>query len=435
MVLFEDADSDHLFCLQLSSSFLSDPKSLERVYGIVEQLFEDLNSYCESFVALPVLPHTLFGLKEKSRWQTPPSFVRDRKGSQQSSSGRSGGPIGLTPLSRTSTTSPPLSAAEYSNLSASLSSIVRGMPSSATVRGTFNGSSRNSDAGQSDGLGPDFSRSRSNSSLTGAVPGTIAPLTLTPILEPAPGSRAQERESYFDENSLSPKSFLPGEDGDFPTPLTGLKRPNFTRNATVTAASDTTVGKRSPSEASTDVSSNGDTGMATLRAIQSKALKRNLSTSATIGLADAFSSPLSPSSAADEGSEAPESAKMSRQSSLQGPDRPTVDVSSTAGSEVDVDILAENILTLRKQVVANTATTISEKEEPGVSLPGKREPPHGLGRTVRDAINVKLFPTYANPQTAHDWEVPVALLDLSQRIDSDWDLTMAKVSERGWYSN
>ena len=126
---------------------------------------------------------------------------------------------------------------------------------------------------------------------------------------------------------------------------------------------------------------------------------------------------------------------MSRQSSLQGPDRPTVDVSSTAGSEVDVDILAENILTLRKQVVANTATTISEKEEPGVSLPGKREPPHGLGRTVRDAINVKLFPTYANPQTAHDWEVPVALLDLSQRIDSDWDLTMAKVSERGWYSN
>lgn len=59
--------------------------------------------------------------------------------------------------------------------------------------------------------------------------------------------------------------------------------------------------------------------------------------------------------------------------------------------------------------------------------PGKREPPHGLGRTVRDAINVKLFPTYTNPKEVNDWDVPVTLLDLSRRISDNWDLTMRKV--------
>lgn len=59
--------------------------------------------------------------------------------------------------------------------------------------------------------------------------------------------------------------------------------------------------------------------------------------------------------------------------------------------------------------------------------PGKREPPHGLGRTVRDAINVKLFPTYTNPKEVKDWDVPVTLLDLSRRISDNWDLTMRKV--------
>lgn len=59
--------------------------------------------------------------------------------------------------------------------------------------------------------------------------------------------------------------------------------------------------------------------------------------------------------------------------------------------------------------------------------PGKREPPHGLGRTVRDALNVKLFPTYTNPKEVNDWDVPVTLLDLSRRISDNWDLTMRKV--------
>lgn len=59
--------------------------------------------------------------------------------------------------------------------------------------------------------------------------------------------------------------------------------------------------------------------------------------------------------------------------------------------------------------------------------PGKREPPHGLGRTVREAINLKLFNQYANPPRVQDWEVPVALLNVAGRVDDNWDLTMARV--------
>ncbi|KAK0560949.1 Nitrogen permease regulator 2 [Tilletia horrida] len=57
----------------------------------------------------------------------------------------------------------------------------------------------------------------------------------------------------------------------------------------------------------------------------------------------------------------------------------------------------------------------------------EKELPHGLGRTVRDAINIKLFPIYPNPPAANDWDVPVALLDLRSRVDANWDLTMAKI--------
>lgn len=60
-------------------------------------------------------------------------------------------------------------------------------------------------------------------------------------------------------------------------------------------------------------------------------------------------------------------------------------------------------------------------------LPKRQEPPHGLGRTVQEAINVKLFPTYPNPPEAQDWDVPVALLNLAERVTGDWDLTMSKV--------
>ncbi|PWO01156.1 nitrogen permease regulator 2, partial [Tilletiopsis washingtonensis] len=50
-----------------------------------------------------------------------------------------------------------------------------------------------------------------------------------------------------------------------------------------------------------------------------------------------------------------------------------------------------------------------------------------LDKPVRDAINLKLFPTYANPPPVKDWDVPVALLDLKGKNEGNWDLTMAKI--------
>ncbi|KAI3481284.1 hypothetical protein L1887_56501 [Cichorium endivia] len=61
------------------------------------------------------------------------------------------------------------------------------------------------------------------------------------------------------------------------------------------------------------------------------------------------------------------------------------------------------------------------------ALVERREPPHGLGRTVRDAINLKLFPVYPNPPAVNDWDVPVALLDLQSRVDGNWDLTLRRI--------
>ena len=51
----------------------------------------------------------------------------------------------------------------------------------------------------------------------------------------------------------------------------------------------------------------------------------------------------------------------------------------------------------------------------------------GLGSTVRDAINLKLFPSYVQPPPVHDWDVPVLLLDMSKFINDSWDLTLIRL--------
>lgn len=53
--------------------------------------------------------------------------------------------------------------------------------------------------------------------------------------------------------------------------------------------------------------------------------------------------------------------------------------------------------------------------------------PHGLGRTVREAINLKLFPTFPNPPAVHDWDVPVLLLDMGKYMNNGWDLSLVKL--------
>ncbi|TFK42397.1 nitrogen permease regulator 2-domain-containing protein [Crucibulum laeve] len=44
-----------------------------------------------------------------------------------------------------------------------------------------------------------------------------------------------------------------------------------------------------------------------------------------------------------------------------------------------------------------------------------------------NSIELKIFPFYPNPPLVHDWMVPLALINLSKRIEDNWDLTMSKV--------
>ena len=49
-----------------------------------------------------------------------------------------------------------------------------------------------------------------------------------------------------------------------------------------------------------------------------------------------------------------------------------------------------------------------------------------------NSIELKIFPFYPNPTPVKDWMVPLALINLSQRIEPNWDLTMVKVSTKLW---
>ncbi|PPQ63085.1 hypothetical protein CVT24_005940 [Panaeolus cyanescens] len=44
-----------------------------------------------------------------------------------------------------------------------------------------------------------------------------------------------------------------------------------------------------------------------------------------------------------------------------------------------------------------------------------------------NSIELKIFPFYPNPPTVKDWMVPLALINLTKRIEDNWDLTMRKV--------
>lgn len=44
-----------------------------------------------------------------------------------------------------------------------------------------------------------------------------------------------------------------------------------------------------------------------------------------------------------------------------------------------------------------------------------------------NSIELKILPFYPNPPPVRDWHVPLALINLSKRIEDNWDLTMRKV--------
>ena len=46
-----------------------------------------------------------------------------------------------------------------------------------------------------------------------------------------------------------------------------------------------------------------------------------------------------------------------------------------------------------------------------------------------NAIDLKIFPFYRNPPPVRDWQVPLALISITRRIEPNWDLTVAKVTQ------
>ncbi len=50
-----------------------------------------------------------------------------------------------------------------------------------------------------------------------------------------------------------------------------------------------------------------------------------------------------------------------------------------------------------------------------------------------NSIELQIFPFFPNPPRVHDWQVPLALLNLEKRKDSSWDITMSKVSTYGTF--
>lgn len=46
-----------------------------------------------------------------------------------------------------------------------------------------------------------------------------------------------------------------------------------------------------------------------------------------------------------------------------------------------------------------------------------------------NSIELKIFPFYPNPPPVKDWMVPLALINLTQRVEPNWDLTVVKVQQ------
>ncbi|KAF9454676.1 NPR2-domain-containing protein [Macrolepiota fuliginosa MF-IS2] len=87
--------------------------------------------------------------------------------------------------------------------------------------------------------------------------------------------------------------------------------------------------------------------------------------------------------------------------------------------------------------------TACEEESRFLSMPSKSYPIHAVLEQLYEDLNsyaetsipidqfnsieLKIFPFYPNPPPVQDWMVPLALINLSKRVEDNWDLTMAKV--------
>ncbi|UZJ51300.1 hypothetical protein CBS101457_000620 [Exobasidium rhododendri] len=372
--------------LEISSSFLS--KSQYRMYVVIEQLFEDLNSYCESFVALPEAPHTKYAneaIKGAATHDGGQGEFSYKGNGRLSASNTPNSPFTLD--NRVKKTEDEKGESECVSLN-------QGKPA---------------EAGEQTKVPPVLTIGEPILP-TEARPATRRSSTDHPSSPDVPSNQDDFNESRDRKSS-----------GSWKDPTTAAttspnSRPGVGRRKTFAALaiSETTV-NAIPSSTGLDVaekkqSEHGD----------SEAMRKGAS-----AMTRTFSS--------------------ETESRYVGSTTSHLDQISDENDEMVMG-LDESILSLRAVGVSSakhhssspahkktnggeksTNASIGAMAPAAMLAPGKREPPHGLGRTVRDAINLKLFPTYPNPKEIHDWEVPVTLLDLKKRVTGNWDLTMCKV--------
>ncbi|KAK0544766.1 Nitrogen permease regulator 2 [Tilletia horrida] len=302
--------------LEESSSFLSNERNLPRVYGIIEQLYQDLNSYCESFVALPVAPHTSY---------VPPPLPHPVEASLATPS-RGGTFLDLSLMTTAGT--PTAGVAAHTGTSSLFHAAANAPTSSVLRHPSSNATSANASP---------YLPSSNSGGASGAQPTNLSP-------SPSRISNIRGRRRGRTIDILK-------REGSASSP-----------NATINAGAGAAVAEGADGAALT--------GSPLLTAAQ----RRTASLTALEAQRN----------------------KLHRSDSNH--------LHSSMSQELTPEQLED--------------AQLHEWES---------ELPHGLGRTVRDAINVKLFPIYPNPPSANDWDVPVALLDLKKRVDANWDLTMAKI--------
>lgn len=418
--------------LEESLSFLSSPHSQPRMYGVVEQLFQDLNSYCEAFLSLPEAPHTSY-LKPARQQQIQNNANIEAAMAQA----RLKDPTSLAALSSSvaATASASLSRSLLANKAAALDdphahprrgsipddgSSVKSLPAASPALDPAGLTSGMSPIEETSGIQkaiaassqkrPSISASLSEATLS---MGAISQGVTKP---PLPGSR---------RGSISPAGSLIMSGGVAPmlSETQGSGGASTTRRPTISRAK--TVSTAAVNEAKVSVASRLDatSPTATTTTSQSSSDMRRV---------------LSNSSASSSSSHP--SASLTMRKSLSSQNAPQPADSREESIQAIAADLSSSLMSLR--TVDNTVNSTDDQlfsvlPPPPPSVPGQREAPHGLGRTVREAINVKLFPTYANPPPVRDWDVPVSLLDLGQReasmslgdrsVGSNWDLTMAAI--------
>ena len=383
--------------LEETQSFLSSPKSLPRMYEVIEQLFEDLGSYSESFVALPEAPHSSY-LRSSSKPNSPEA---------NNLVAPSIGPDDFVSLGASFAS---LRGEHYRNMINERLRQKQMQQAQLSTSSPRQLSSPTSPSWNGGGAGGIRSRSGSGSGSSHSETGRI----LTPL------TSIRNDAAMVRSNSASGTSG-PGSDGPSspaavvsPSGSNG-RRPSMARSTTLIGLTDDPGQGAFPSEESRD------NAMGIVSSRRQSELSRELSAAESLGnvLTNLDSN------AYDSINTASGTRRSSR--------------GSTAGAHggaedgsVSLEHLAESIVSLRTidaalfdSVNALRAETADTSKR--TALVEKREPPHGLGRTVRDAINLKLFPVYANPTPINDWDVPVALLDLVSRVDGNWDLTLRRI--------